>query len=182
MRLFVAIPLPLNVKKELQKVMQPFDGIRWQNPEQLHITLKFLGDTAPEKVDQIQDELGAIRHRPFDFTISGLGCFPGRSRPRVLWAGVGDENHISDLRESVEEVCSSVGFERESRSYTPHITLGRVKDASRNEVNAIIDRHSNLRIPDISVNEFVLYESRLSPDGAVHIPCLRFQLSEKHSS
>lgn len=177
MRLFIAIPLPYGVKGQLSELTQPISGIRWQDYKQLHITLKFLGETEARQADELITALTSVRQTSFCFTINGFGYFPPGNHPRVLWAGVDNETPIINLQQSVEDKCVKVGFETESRSYKPHITLGKVKGASKNDVMAFINHHKPFRIPEIPVEEFVLYESVLSSDGATHKPYARFQLT-----
>lgn len=177
MRLFIAIPLPSEVKDELHGLMQSVSGIRWQNYKQLHITLKFLGDTETDQLNKLSGKLNSIKHPPFTFTCKGLGYFPEGRQPRVLWIGVENETPIGDLQGSIEDACTQSGFECESRPFKPHITLGKVKGASKREVTAFINQHKRVRITDIPVEEFILYESKLSPDGATHKPHTRFPLT-----
>lgn len=181
MRLFIAIPLPSGVKEQLRELTELINGIRWQDYKQLHITLKFLGKTETGQADNLITGLNSVRQTSFSFTIKGLGYFPQEKHPRILWAGVENETPIINLQQSVEDKCVKEGFDAESRPYKPHITLGKVKGASKSDVMAFINQHKQLRIPEIPVEEFVLYESILSSDGATHKPYARFPLTNDKS-
>lgn len=131
-RLFVAIPLGEEQRKLLQKQQQrlsenvPFQ--KWTHPQDLHITLKFLGETPSHKMDSILQLLQHISsaHTSFQLTLRGLGTFGKPSSPSILWAGVhGELEPLSVLQKEVESAVEPLGFEREQRSYSPHITLAR---------------------------------------------------------
>lgn len=176
MRMFIAISLPGETKERLHRLMKPLDGVRWQNPEQLHITLKFLGDTASGQVKELVKNLNMVEQAPFPFAIKGLGYFPEGEQPRVIWTGIEDDSAFVKLHRSVENACKKTGFSREKRPYRPHITLGKVKGASKDEITSFITRNKDVYIGDIPAEEFILYESRLQSDGAVHEPSARFPL------
>lgn len=182
MRLFIAIQLPSEVKEELHGLMQNVSGIHWQNYKQLHITLKFLGDTESQQLDKLTEKLSSIKHSPFKFTCKDFGYFPEGKQPRVLWMGVVNEAPLINLQNAIEKGCARVGFEPDSRSFKPHITLGKIKGASKREVMSFINQHKRKRIEDIPVEEFVLYESKLSPNGATHKPLTRFSLTNDKKS
>ncbi len=179
MRFFIAIPLPTEVKEELHSLMQPINGIRWQDYKQLHITLKFLGDTEADQVDKLNRKLSSVKHSSFTFTCKGLGYFPEGKQPRILWTGVENETPIVNLKSSIEGACAEAGFEPESRSFKPHVTLGKVKGASKRQVLSFINQHKRVRTTYILVEEFVLYKSQLNPDGAVHKPYSRFLMTHQ---
>jgi 2'-5' RNA ligase len=176
MRLFIAVPLPVEVKEALFKLREPIEGVRWRNPEQMHLTLKFLGDTPRQEINQLQKELNAITADPFSVDLEGAGQFPLTGPPRVLWVGVASNNQLIQLHKEVEQLCSNIGFPPEDRDFYPHITLGRVTDGTETEVESLIERYSDFQIKDIPVDRVVLYESQLQPDGAVHNPLKIFRL------
>ncbi|SHE96835.1 2'-5' RNA ligase [Fodinibius roseus] len=168
MRLFVAIPLPESVRDRLADLEQPVEGVRWQRRSQLHITLKFLGDTREEQLDPLVSELSAVRQQEFSMKIKGLGCFPQKGPPRILWAGISNAAELKKLKDRIEEKCVALGFDPEERPFKPHITLGRIQGVTRRDIRSLINQHKQFAIPDVSVREFVMYESILQSDGAVH--------------
>jgi 2'-5' RNA ligase len=168
MRLFIALPIPESVKQQIAELHQPIEGVRWQKQSQIHLTLKFLGNTDEEHARELQRNLDEIEQQAFQLDINGFGYFPEGKQPKVLWSGITPNTLLVDLRNTIEDVCTSLGFEVESRPFKPHITLGRVKEASKREIMSFINQHKHFRIPEIPVTEFVLYESELHSDGAVH--------------
>lgn len=174
MRLFVAIPLSAEVRQELQKLQQPVDGVSWQVTEQLHLTLRFIGDVKRQTASEVDQRLSSIRFSRFELNTNGLGYFPPGGRPRVLWMGVEKNPLLVKLQQEVEKACQDAGLQPESRKYIPHITLGKVKGASGKTVKSFIEQHQQLDPNCMDVNEFVLYSSRLHSSGAVHTPKERY--------
>ncbi len=177
MRLFIAIDLPEWVKKQLQQLQDSNLNVRWNSTETMHLTLRFIGDVEERSTrEQLVNELASIQISAFSMTIKDLGYFPPKKHPKVLWAGIKENKKLMELQEKIEQVSQSVGFKPETRPYIPHITLARVKGLSKKEVNSFFNQHKQLRIEDIPVNEFILYESKLHPDGAIHSPLEQFSL------
>lgn len=177
MRLFVAIPVPESVKKRLGDLQQPIEGVRWQQQGQLHITLKFLGDTDRDRAQDLQAHLDEIDCSVFSMTLNGFGYFPKGKHPRVLWAGIEKNKSLKTLYNEVERQCTALGFEKESRSFKPHITLARTDGVPKRNIMSFINQHKQFRISDVAVEEFVLYESKLNPDGAKHSRVKTFELT-----
>lgn len=182
MRLFIAIPLPEPVRRRLSDLKQSIEGVRWQRQKQLHITLKFLGDTPEEHLNSLVDELQGIDYQTFTIIIKGFGSFPRGGDPRVLWAGISDPAKLTKLHARIEEKCIAMGYKAEARPFKPHITLGRIKSASKQDILSFINQHKQVVIPEIAVTEFVLYESKLRPGGAVHKKMEHFPLKSGHRS
>lgn len=176
MRLFIAVPLQDAVIRQFADLQQPIDGLRWQDPDQLHLTLKFLGETDPERVPEIHQNLCQIELPTFSMTIKGFGYFPKGKQPRVLWSGINKNEPLEKLQQLVEETCTAMGFDAETRPFKPHITIARIDGGSKRDVMSFINQHKKFRIPDVAVDEFVLYESKLSSDGATHIRKKSFSL------
>jgi RNA 2',3'-cyclic 3'-phosphodiesterase len=174
-RLFVAIDLPKAVKAALlaaaEQVGQrlPEGVVRWVKPEQLHLTLRFLGDTAVTQLPALQEQLSQLtaRQPAFHLQLNGLGAFPNRKRPRVVWAGLAGELPVLQvLQAELEDRVVGLGWPREERPFSPHITLGRVKDASRVEG---LDWSVELVSLGVAVTAVKLVQSELRPSGPVYI-------------
>lgn len=178
MRSFVAIPLEGDTIRRLKELQEGPDGIRWQDPANMHLTLKFLGDLPGERLDRLAALLSGLRHPSFDMTLAGVGAFPDPSRPKVIWAGVNPHPALMELQREVESAAGEVGVEREEREYRPHVTLGRVERAPAGEVDRYLERHDDWGIKKIPVRSFLLYTSRLESDGAIHSVRDRFRLGE----
>lgn len=167
MRLFTAIPLPVPVRRRLTDLTEhQLEGVRWQKQQQLHITLKFLGNTSVNELQSLVDALSQIHQPAFTMKIRGIGCFPERGRPKIIWVGISNPRQLIRLHQRIEETCTNLGFEAEDRPFKPHITLGRVTEWSRQDVLSFINQHRQFSIPGVAAKEFVLYESKLRPGGA----------------
>jgi RNA 2',3'-cyclic 3'-phosphodiesterase len=177
MRLFIAIELPDDLKTELGKLKMDIPGVRWVPKEQIHLTLDFLGEVEETTVERLTGKL-ARRHAPgFKLRLSGTGCFPNRRRPHVLWVGLEPEHRLNELAADVHSAVLSCGIQQEERPFSPHITLARIKLSPSRDFDSFLDRHQNLKLPPFSVREFTLFQSRLTPQGAVHIPVRNFPLA-----
>ena len=168
MRLFIAIPLPKGIKQQLLDLQQPIDGMRWQPQEQMHLTLKFVGEVDKTTASELQEELDKIDHTEFSITIAGIGYFPEGKQPKVVWAGIKKNVVLEKLHQKVEDHCETIGIAPENRPYKPHVTIARIKSTSKRAVTSFINKHKKFTLSEIPVNEFVLYESKLHPDGASH--------------
>lgn len=181
LRVFVAIETPkaicllLAAQVEQLKRRIPTGVVRWLGLEGIHLTLKFLGDVSPGKIDQIVSLLESIarQYEPFEVDISDLGCFPNTHRPRVLWVGVQEHSGtLVDLQKSLEDGFESIGFKREGRSFHPHLTIGRVKRrverSALQSLSKIVEEKTLGNIGRFQVNEICLIRSDLQPSGAVY--------------
>ena len=180
-RTFIAIELspPLKAKlAELQEQLRPRlppSSIRWVQPDSIHLTLKFLGDTPTDKIEGIQTALAraAAQVAPFSFTVGELGCFPNNRQPRVVWVGLQEPTGtLARLQQAVEELVAPLGFPTEGRPFSPHLTLGRVqRHASRAEVRQIgeVVAASAVGVLDeMTVTAVSYIKSDLRPSGAVY--------------
>lgn len=169
MRLFVAIPLPEEVRKELLELEESIQGVKWQKESILHLTLRFIGSVDRAVSEKVQYRLSEINLDSFKINIDGLGYFPEQGSPRVLWAGVEKHPDLILLQKKVEEACVNAGLEADKRPYTPHITIAKVKRRNKSkEVKSFIDRYEHFQLKSIPVNKFILYRSELKKEGAIH--------------
>ncbi|MCI0413918.1 RNA 2',3'-cyclic phosphodiesterase [bacterium] len=171
-RLFVAIGLPESIRGELeqlQKQLKPFArDAKWVNISGIHLTLKFLGYVDPAQLTEITDALAiaAKDQSVLSIQASGCGFFPNARRPNVLWVGV-SAPELLPLQQNVEEAMSKLGFEKENRAFSPHLTLARFKEHRGHLLLA--NETENLAGKDFggfTANSFSLYESILRPQGA----------------
>jgi 2'-5' RNA ligase len=132
-RTFICLELPEEVRVKAEALQRRLAGlgdkIRWVNPRNLHLTLRFLGEISRSQVETVclAVRSAAARMDAFPIHLSGTGCFPSPSRPRAFWIGVADASNLIRLSETVEEELFSAGFPREARPFSPHLTLGRVR-------------------------------------------------------
>ncbi len=175
MRSFIAIELPETTKLSLAELQQEFKNcgtdIRWVKPENIHLTLKFLGNIEEKNVSSIVKKIeGACnKYTAFSLEISGVGVFPNTKSPRVLWVGVIGNEVFNGLQQEIESGMASLGFQRENRKFIPHLTLGRFKSSQGK--GALLDKiqlYENNRFGLIDVMSISLMRSDLSPAGARH--------------
>ena len=177
MRLFIAIELPEDLKMALGRLRMDIPGAHWVSMEQIHLTLAFLGEVEETTVEQLTGKLARIHAPGFKLCLSGTGCFPNRRRPHVLWVGLEPEPRLNDLVASVRSAVLACGILQEERPFSPHITLARIKLSPPRDFDAFLDQHQKQKLPQFSVREFTLFQSRLTPQGAVHIPVRNFPLA-----
>ena len=174
-RLFVALRPPEHVRDLLIDVMDDGADFRWQSDDQLHLTLRFIGEVERPLANDLAIALAAVRAPAFELRLAGLGSFDRRSGG-VLWAGVEPAEPVRALAAHVERICQAVGLPPERRAFHPHITLARWKGPRSREVRAFLDGRPLASEP-FPVDAFILYESRLSRHGAHYEEVEAFPLS-----
>jgi 2'-5' RNA ligase len=168
-RLFVAIDLPENARERIANLCTGVRGARWVRFEQLHLTLRFIGDATDRQFHAIEEALSCVRGTPFEIRLVGVGHFPPRGRPRVLWVGIEPSSELLALQESVERNLQKAGIAPERRKFHPHITVARLRDgASAQDIIPFLSANGMFALESFTVNEFRLYSSILRPEGAVH--------------
>jgi len=183
-RLFVSVDLPDDLVEEVAAVQERFEdasGLNFTDPEQAHVTLKFLGDVADDRVGAVADAIGeAVADadvEPFTARYEGLGVFPSMEYISVLWLGVvegGDE--LTRLHEAIEERTTAMGFEPEGHEFTPHVTLARMEHAGGKELVQRGVREWTASAGEATVEDVRLTESELTSDGPVYSTVERFPL------
>lgn len=172
MRHFVALHIPDDVREKIAKLireLRPLDNEwKWPRVENLHVTLKFLGETPPDKLKNACDALRNISSEwPIQIAFRGLGFFPNERRPRVLWIGMDAPPAISKLAAGIEDGLAGVGVPREERAFTPHLTLARNKDGQlAGELRSALAKYSSLQFGTMNATAFHLVESKLKSTGA----------------
>ena len=188
-RSFIAIDFPEETRKALEDIQKELKqcgaGVRWVKPGSIHLTLKFLGNIHPAQVEDIALAVAEeIRDDPpITLGAAGLGAFPSRRKPRVIWIGMeGEVQRLTRIQTRVENALEPLGFVREKRPFRPHLTIGRVKD--RCKLQALIDAMAELKIPEFDsfdVTEIILYKSDLRPTGAIYTKLHRMSLAASAS-
>ena len=181
MRTFVAVFPPREVQEALAAAARglPVAGkVRPTDPANLHLTLKFLGEVPHERLDRVAEALETLRarHEPFEATISGFGAFPSPRRARILWAGIGEgTDRLRALAHDVQSSLEALGFERETRTYLPHLTVGR----ARGRPVTLEAAQAPQPLPGFSVGSVELMKSELGKAGATYSTLATFPLSER---
>jgi len=165
-RLFVSIDLPEKAQLDLASWIPGLPGLRKTDPEQIHLTLFFLGECSEAEKDEIVDLLDEIPFEPFGIKIRGTGTFPNKEKPRVIWAGVEKSDSLMKLQKTIQDAVKRFNPEAASRSYTPHITLARVKGRFNPKHQPdIFDADESI---SFRVHHFSLKKSIIKPEGSVH--------------
>ena len=175
-RLFVAIRPPEPIRDLLLDAMDDGADFRWQDDEQLHLTLRFVGEVERAAAEDLAAALATIRADRLELRIGGVGRFEQRSSG-ALWAGVEPKAPLAALAAKIERACQSVGLDPERRAFHPHITLARWKGRRTREVHAFLETHRGLSSEPFGADEFILFESRLSRHGAHYEAVASYPLS-----
>ncbi len=177
-RLFIAIDLPLPLREQLDALRSPVMGFSWTRPEQMHLTLRFLGEVEIAQRGELEAALGRVNVEPFVLPVGGLGVFPPRGPARVVWVGVGRGHpRLYQLRQQIDDGVLGTGLALDVRHFQPHVTLARVRDeAPPDAVARFLKAHPDFEASLFQVSSFVLYASELRPTGAVHTPWRVFPL------
>lgn len=183
MRLFVAIDTPPHVKEALNALKDPaMNGARWVQPQTMHLTLRFIGETDADGLARYQKALEGVRGAPFEMGVQGVGRFPpsAKKAPRVLWTGVDAPDALYTLQAAVSAVLEGAGLGKDAHDgYHPHLTLARLKvRRPAREIDAFLKRHADFALEPFPVREFTLYESELTPGGAKYTHRAHYPLTE----
>jgi 2'-5' RNA ligase len=176
LRLFVAIRPPIAIRERLLATMGVVAGARWQKDEQLHLTLRFIGEVDRHGARDVDAALGAVHHPPFAIALAGIGAFDRRGEPVALWAGVAPHEALKALHNKIDQAIARAGLAPERRAFTPHITLARLPRGA-GPVKALLETSGGLTSPPFAVEEFSLFESRPTPEGAVYTRLERYSLA-----
>ena len=163
-RLFIGIRPPLTVRETLIDTMEALDGARWQDDEQLHLTLRFVGEVERADANDLADALASIAWRPFEVSLHGVSHFEHKGMPNAIWARVTPTPELEGLRAKIDRICDLAGQGRETRRFTPHITIARLNRHS-GPIVGWLARQSGLRA-SWQVDRFALFESHLRTSGA----------------
>lgn len=174
-RLFVGIDPPEAVKAQLLGLMGGVAGARWQTDEQLHLTLRFIGEVDSRQANDIADVLADLRHAAFDLALDGVGMFDRRGIPHALWVGVRPHDAVTALHHKVNQTLARAGVEPERRAYLPHITIARFS-RSTGPVDAFIATNGGVTSAPFRVDSLCLYESQLTAEGSVYTIVERVRL------
>jgi 2'-5' RNA ligase len=183
-RCFISLHVPeeivTGISQYIQELKKLTTGVKWIRPEGIHLTLKFLGEIESSRVKMIESRLPEISKAcaPFNIYVSGSGCFPGRKKPRVFWVGLeqGESNPLLGIHVLIENILEPLGFDKEKRRFSPHLTLGRVKHpANFLNIYTFFDKHPFPKI-NFHVTEFFFMRSELKPSGAEYSVIGRYPL------
>jgi len=167
-RLFTAIEIPEDVAQTLTFLRGGLPGARWIEPENYHLTLRFIGDIDDAIANDVASILGQVNRAPFEVRLEGLSSFGGR-KPRAVVANVASSQVLMDLQAEHERLMQRVGLAPEGRKYTPHVTLARLRDSSNRHVAEYLSERGSFRSAPFRVERVVLYSSRASVGGGPYV-------------
>ena len=184
-RAFIAIKLNEQLHKELEQLQNKLKvadaDIKWVKPENIHLTLKFLGNVTDEQIEKVKNTLKKIASdiQSYQIHLAEIGAFPKLSYPRVIWVGMDEgAEECKALAKSTEDAMEKLGFEKEKRSFSPHLTLGRVRSAkNRQPLIKTVEKEKNFSSSSkLLVEEIVLFKSTLTPKGPIYEPMFKGNL------
>ena len=167
-RLFTGLEIPPDVGQSLAMLRGGLPGARWADPENYHLTLRFIGDVDDVVAHEIASMLGKVRREPFELRLEGLSAFGGR-KPRAVVASVVPAQQVVELQAEHERLLQRAGLEPERRKYTPHVTLARLRETSSRNVADYLSMRAAFRSMKFAVSRFVLFSSRASVGGGPYV-------------
>jgi 2'-5' RNA ligase len=167
-RLFSAIEIPRSVAERLTWLRAGLSGARWIDPENYHLTLRFIGDVDGATARDFTLALSGIEAAPFELRLNGLGSFGG-GKPRAIFAGIAPSTGLDALRRAHERAAREAGLPPEGRNFKPHVTLARLRRARADAVAAYLERQGGIAAETFTVSRFVLYSSRNSVGGGPYV-------------
>lgn len=168
-RLFVSLDLPDAVAELLVRLNPGVPGVRWLAADQVHLTLAFLGSVEPEAEEKLRARLRAIQFASFFLPLHGIGSFPARGRPKIIWIGVGRGHpHLFQLHKRVTDAALAAGIEADLRPWHPHVTLARCEKVSAESIHPFLRAQSNFDAGLVPIDSFQLKSSLLTPAGSIY--------------
>lgn len=167
-RLFIAIDFPQEIKGMLARLCLGLPGARWTPEDQLHLTLRFIGEVDGGVFLDIREALHSLKASPLELTLKGVGFFPPRKQPRILWVGIDKNDPLQLLKKRLDSTLSPLGLEPEKRKFSPHITLARLKNTPLTRLTQYLAGNNLFCTPAVAIRQFQLYSSVLTAKGAVH--------------
>lgn len=168
-RLFVAIPLPDLIRTQLTLLQSGLQGARWIKPENIHLTLRFIGEVPNDVAGDIDTALAEISAPAFEVELDGIGSFSRGKYPHALWVGLAKSEPLRHLQAKVESRLTQLGLEPAERKFSPHITIARLREMRANRVEAWVAEHGGFRTAPFRVDRFALFSSYLKSEGAVYV-------------
>jgi 2'-5' RNA ligase len=168
-RLFIAIDMPEQVQDQISDLYTAIQGARWVPQDQLHITMRFIGETDTSTETLIIDSLEHIRFKPFHIAVRSTGFFPLRKDPQVLWVGIDNCAELENLQRTIERSLTALGIKADGRVFHPHITVARLDRPHKERVVQFITENHLFKTGPFEIHEFHLYRSYLGKNGAQHV-------------
>ncbi len=175
-RLFIGLRPPEEIRDNLIDLMDGIDGARWQDDDQLHVTLRYVGEVERVLAEDLADSLSALEFEPFALALADTGIFQRKGRPHTLWAGVKPNEALMAFQRKIERRCVRIGLPPETRKFHPHVTIARL-NASTGPVAPFLARTAGIQLGEWCVNSYILYESHLRTGGSLYEPVIRYPIA-----
>ena len=177
LRLFIAIALPDEIRQRLAGLCAGLPGARWAAQENMHLTLRFVGEVGLDQARDIDAALAAVRAPRFDLQLEGIGVFGKPRAARAVWVGAGRSDALVHLQRKVDVAVARAGVEPERRKFAPHVTLARLRGVPPARLERYVIDHAAFTAPPVTVEQFLLYSSELAASGAIHTPEAEYPLT-----
>ncbi|MEM3422362.1 MAG: RNA 2',3'-cyclic phosphodiesterase [Candidatus Bilamarchaeaceae archaeon] len=173
-RLFVAVEIPQLTRKKISQFSSQLKDkdIRLVDEKNLHITLRFIGEVPEQNVEEIKEKLNKIKENKFECKIEGVGVFPTENYIRVIWVGIISDG-LKKVAKKIDEVLAGIG-KKEDREFSAHLTIGRVN--KKTDLKKFLEENKNINFGSFEVDKFVLFESKLTPNGPIYTKLAEFEL------
>ena len=176
-RLFAAIDIPERIRDDIAATYVALPGARWTHEEQIHLTLRFIGEVAGDTAERIKSVLRSVTGPSFSLQMKGVGFFPPRKDPRILWVGIAENEELMRLQARIERALASIGIEPDDRKFHAHITVARLNGTPAKKVAEYVTHNSLFTTEQFAVSSFHLYSSILRREGAHHIKEVTYNLN-----
>jgi len=167
-RLFTGLEIPAEIAQTLSSLRGGLPGARWIDPENYHVTLRFIGDIDGTAANEIASMLFRVNRKPFEVAVQGLSSFGGK-KPRAVVANIAPSRPLIELQAELERMMQRIGLDPEGRKFTPHVTLARLRDSSSRQVAEYLAARGHYRSSAFEVSRFVLFSSRASVGGGPYV-------------
>lgn len=190
MRTFIAVDFPKETLNKIHEIINyfksqtPNKALKWVSTDNLHLTLKFLGEISPDNLSQVKNIIttSLCNQTAFDIGIEGLGMYPNACKPRVIWLGITNSGPLVAIHNKLDTALKAVDIQPERRDYSPHLTIARVRrKADSDIVRAIGETMSQFKVDSlgtIRIDKVCLYQSKLTPEGPIYTPLLSVPLNK----
>lgn len=176
LRLFIGLSVPDDVAAQLAGLANGMPGARWVEPENMHVTLRFIGEVSEGDAEDIHVELSRPVAKPFSFDITGMDTFGQGRKAHALFAGVSLSAELELLQTRVEAAVARAGQPRKTRKFKPHVTIAQLKNTPETHLLGFIQTHNLFRAGPIAVDHYILYESRMGNGGSAYFPVAEYPL------
>lgn len=178
-RLFAGLSIPVLLRQRLTTLQGGIPGARWQERENFHITLAFIGDVDERTAEAADEALAQVRTEPFELRLEGTGSFSTGSKLTALWIGVSHSEVLHRLKEKTDRALQRAGVPFDNRKYTPHVTLAHLRGAGEGKVAEFMQAHNLFRTEPFQVDEFLLYRSHQTKNGSAYEPVAEYPLAAR---